>query len=319
MVKFDIDMGKMSKNISRKTGGVKMKKVLLTLALGLVLTLGMCNAYAFINWNMDLSSYGVQASTDGVTWNSLISGISLLNASNTDPLLPTQTTLTQSLGGNGVLSNGDSFTEFGMVKLFGVNGSGLFLKSGATPYYMYAEFSGLAGNIGNYSNGGDGDTTIANYGTNLANDTFDYYITPGVGTITMYLDTDLDSSNGTTAALASFLPLAGGGQSPQFFSPIANGTFDLVASYLSVAPGVWIMPDGTTLFENYTFGLSQIFGISNYTAKALGVGDDGTNLLMSIENDGTYRCNVIPEPTSMLLLGGGLLGLFGAGRRKKKV
>lgn len=241
----------------------------------------------------------------------------------------TTSLIIQSLTGgadDSILDNGDTFSEFGALTILDADNTNLsFIARGSDPLNSssyrnaYVEFSNLTGFITNYSDNGTA-TSLANYGTSLADDTFDLVFTPNVGSIQIFLDDDFDSSNGALE-LASLTLLNGQGTSPEFILNQAEGNFGLNAGFLDVAPGVWSFTDGT-LFEEWMaqYGIPSIFATSfNLGATVVGISDDGTNLLFDVVNEGSFVISAVPEPSTMFLLGSGLLGLgFFARRRSKK-
>lgn len=63
-------------------------------------------------------------------------------------------------------------------------------------------------------------------------------------------------------------------------------------------------------FENYFFGGADAIDLSSTDAN-------GRPLEFFVKSDGSMNKEVIPEPATMLLLGSGLIGLAGFGRKKK--
>lgn len=286
------------------------------LALLVVVSLFTATTAMALPWTWDLTGTGYTALGPSVTGNIVSFQNDLGAASATN----TVSTIIQSLGGDGILGNGDVFEELGILTVLDADNSNLLFMNGANFAQAYIAFSGLTGSVTNYSNGADGATTLANYTTNVADDSFDLIFNPGVGSIGIYLDTDINPNNGALN-LATFTLLAASGSSPDFFFAGAQeGQFGLIGGFTSVLNNFWQFSDGT-YFEDFmaAFGIPSIFMSSfNLGATFVGVGDDGTDLLFSVINEGSFQLSAIPEPSTILLLGAGLVGLGLLGRRTRK-
>jgi hypothetical protein len=255
-------------------------------------------------WTMDLSPAGILGVSAGGT-SAIVQIDDLLNITNAG-LAPIE--VSQSLGDDGILNDDDTFRESGFMQVIGFDGQAIFFQQSAGgPAFLYASFTELQGKISNYNNGGDGDTTISNYPSKIANDTFDLIFDPTFGTIEFLADADLDPTNGYLSKLADLDLIAGSGIAPELSAgAVFNGTVDFRLAFKSVLNGVFSFePD-----------LSGVISFADVNAGVIGLGDDGNDLIFDIENSGTFR--VIPIPSSLLLLVSGLVGLAGFRGKFKK-
>lgn len=233
--------------------------------------------------------------------------------------------ITQSLTGgtdDTILDEGDTFSEFGAVTVLSANTSStekaiLFDGGNSTAYVV---FSGLTGSIYNYNDGG----TPTSDASGITDDTFQFTFDPGVGSIDFYLETDDDLDPTTNAThLASLTLLEGEGYSPfDVGGTFPEGDISLSAGFTWVKDDFWFLEQGLTDidFNDFmdTYGIPSIFATSFNLGATLQSDPQDVNgdILISVTNEGSFIFSAVPEPTTMVLFGIGLLGFASISRRR---
>jgi hypothetical protein len=106
------------------------------------------------------------------------------------------------------------------------------------------------------------------------------------------------------------LPLGGGKY---------TGTVDLDWKFTMIADGFWLDGNGNVLSLDDLSEGEYLMAIADANTNSVLFSLDGQgNTIVYSKHDGSVSVGVVPEPATMALFGTGLLGLAGAGLRKKR-
>jgi hypothetical protein len=257
-------------------------------ATSLLLVLATSAQATVLNgWTLDLSHWGAGTYTN-------IDHLSVSGSS----------TIIQNTSATGIISVGDTFTETGYLGIVeGYTEPGTYAEQfdlglNGKKLYLYAE--NLVGMI-----------TKKTSGATPANDVYEYVLL-GADKIELDLDSNRNQADGVTATLASFATVQpSGGSMVGFLGGSApSGTTDMTGLLISALTGVFktaygldlaTLPAGYLAFGllNTHNGLQPSTTVIGSTAITFG----------NVTSAGDMNLAVVPEPSTFLLIGGGLFGL----------
>ena len=233
-------------------------------------------------------------------------------------------TIFTDLGADGTLGNGDTFTEqFTLVATSANAPSGLILPPATTVGSFNVLINvQLSGTISNYDPGADAPTTLANAATNLADDIFTINFDAGTAEFLFDPTGDLNQADATQTAVLDLV--SGGATQFSFENPTATSSLGALFEFTQVDPGVFATEGGTDYAD--LLGLQVLLAVADGSVNLAGVGGTpggvGTNDVLEItvtDNGTTIFATEVPEPSTIALLGFGLLGLGWLHRRRSKV
>jgi hypothetical protein len=281
----------------------KMKKMFRALLAGVVL-LTLSGVAAAGDFSMDPSTVG--SSTGNI---SNIFGFTFIGTSNI-----------QYTSGTGV-GVGDTFIDNGAL-------NATSLKSSSTDTIPVATSElGLNWELGAIFNGLTGSNT------SVTGDEVEFAFDAGSGIIQIYASPTINNQSSDPASIAdgvlvAELELVSGTGDFDFDS--GDGRVDIVAEFVSLpVPGFWDFLGvdielGTLLFLAITDSNNDLVTvpagtISNFDSFFGGSGANTPPGNFFVSNDGSVELQVsVPEPSTLLLLGSGLIGLAALVRRQSR-
>lgn len=267
-----------------------MKKLILAVITFLFLA-SSASAYVLDAWQLDLSQLDA----------------GLTKASNIDRIgFQGSATIHQSLGGNNILDDGDTFSE-----------SSVFWS------LEYVPEPGTGSNIAfdlDANNDGTQDRWLYFYADDLTGSVYDVngtnfkYMFDAGQTISLFYDTDAVVGGGTAIATLEILNPSGGNAPDYLGGAGATGTTQVTGLFTSAYDDLFLTKEGYDFAAMIANGIFPK-GYLDVQNTVMSMTPGNNELIFEVRSSGIFNTEV-PEPTTMVLLGMGLLGLAGIGRKR---
>ncbi len=274
-----------------------MRRILSGLLVAMCLLIGsQAQAVLLTDWTLDLSSLGGPAA---------IAHINSIGMNGSVALVQNVTGGTPQIGDTFTLSNTNNaanpivFTAVSYINSSLTNVTPLLATGQGSLFLQSPQLTGfitqvLGGGLYRYT-----------------------YNSPGAGLISL----DYTNASNVTTQIATFdlLSANSGGQSSDTVDPatgLVEGTSSISGIMHVLLPGIIFDSLGEDLFTLGQAGVIEFGALSggiNYTFT-----DTGTQILANISSNNNFTISAVPEPTTMLLLGSGILGLPFLRRRNKR-